>query len=463
MSTEARHEPPIVLRSQRVLLVDGGLAARDLVFDCAVAGGLIRAVLEHGSWRGDGEVIDVGSRVVMPSLVDTHTHCNDPGRTHWEGFDHATRAAAAGGIGWLADMPLNSDPVTIDLPALEQKLDAARGRIFVDVSLYAGLVGGDKVQPAELLTALAERTSAFKAFLCDSGLYDLGVEQFPPVNHAVLEAAMPILAAHGRRLLVHAERLESAPEMNDPHDPRSYQDYLASRPVSCEVDAIAEMIALSEKTGCAIHIVHVSAAESIDLLRGARGRGVAVSAETCPHYLYFAAEEVPDRAAAWKCAPPIREAHHRDALWGGLAEGVLNFIASDHSPCPPGLKALATGDLEAAWGGIASLQLMLPIVWTEAQRRGFSVPDISRWLSREPARFLGDEKRTITVGARADLLVWDPEARFVVDGTRLEHRHALTPYEGLELEGQVTRHYLAGDLVWNDGAIAGTPRGVVRV
>jgi allantoinase len=451
-----------VLRSRRVL-VDGVERALDVV----LLGERIEQLASHGAQYPSGtEIIDCGEQIVMPSLVDAHVHCNDPGRSHWEGFEAATRAGAAGGIGWLADMPLNSDPVTTSVAALEAKRRAADGRLYVDVSLYGGLIGGAaQVADRAALEALAGRTSGIKAFLCDSGL-----EDFPPVRSADLEFAMPILRARGRRLLLHAELVEPRePQAEAPHASR-YADYLATRPAGFEEAAVRAAIELAERTECGLHIVHVSAASTVALLAAAKQRGVDVTAETCPHYLYFAAEEIPEGRPEFKCAPPIRSAHHREALWQGLIEGTLDFIASDHSPCPPAMKwptrALPSSDpgtecdWMSAWGGIASLQLLLPVVYTASRCRHVSVARLLEWLSLAPARFLGGQ-RGIAIGSRADIVVWDPDASFEVRGDQLEHRHELTPYQGERLFGRVQRHYLRGEPVFTRSEVCAEARGQI--
>lgn len=433
--------------SRRVVLDDGVRPATVLVEEERIA-----AILAAGVAPSGVPLLDFGELAVSPGLVDIHVHINEPGRADWEGFATATRAAAAGGVTTLVDMPLNSSPVTTDLPALKAKRRAAAGQCWVDVGLYAGVVPNNDSQ---LMPLAAAGVLGFKAFLCDSGL-----AEFPAVTPDQLRAAGPILAATGRPLLVHAE-LARTP-LPQPRDRRSNADYLASRPAQWEVDAIELLIGLSRDYGCRVHIVHLANGQALPLLAEARRAGLPISIETCPHYLHFAAEEISDGDTRFKCAPPIRDALHRDLLWDGLRQGIIDTVGSDHSPCPAELKCLESGDFTAAWGGIASLQLLLSVVWTDAARRGFGLHEISRWLATNPARLLGLDARKgrLAPGCDADLVVWDPETCWNVRGESLEHRHKLTPYEGTELRGRALRTYLRGKLVFRAGElVSGQPRG----
>ncbi len=415
----------LVLRSRRVVTPDGQRPAT-----VKIRGDRIVEVGEYES--GEGE--DLGQFALLPGLVDPHVHLNEPGRTEWEGFATGTAAAAAGGITTLVDMPLNSSPVTTSASALDAKRTAASGKLHVDVGFHGGLIPGNESQIGELLD---EGVLGVKAFLCHSGIDD-----FPAATARELRAAMPLLADRGVPLLAHAELVKPASEMIDP---RRYADYLATRPSSFERDAIELLVDLCRETGCVTHIVHLADAGSLPLLREARQVGLPVTVETCPHYLTFTAEEIPDGATQYKCAPPIRDAANREALWQALSEGVIDFVASDHSPCPPEMKRLSEGRFDLAWGGVSSLQLSLSAVWTEASKRGHTLTDVVRWLCHSPARLIKREAG-IQPGMKANLVVFDPHARFVVRGKQLHHRHSMTPYEGRTMCGVVQRVYLRGKL-----------------
>jgi allantoinase len=381
-------------------------------------------------------VSDAGDLVVMPGVVDTHVHVNEPGRTEWEGFATATRAAAAGGITTLCDMPLNSIPATTSVAALDAKRRAMEGQAVVNVRFIGGVVPGNT---AELEPLAQAGVCGFKCFLVPSG-----VAEFPPVTEAELRTAFPVLAKLRLPLMVHAE--EPAQLRPCPSGSR-YSGYLASRPREAERQAIARLVRLLEWCPTPVHVVHLSAASSLELVRDARDRGLPLTVETCPHYLSFAAEEIPDGATEYKCAPPIRAAE-REALWNALVAGEIDLVVSDHSPCPPELKQ-TRGDFCSAWGGISSLQLSLAAVWTGARARGVGPEGIARWMSAAPARLAGLDrsKGTLAAGYDADLVVWDPDASFIVDPARLLHRHQLTPYRGRELFGVVRATYVAGRLV----------------
>ncbi len=421
----------VVIRSRRVVTPDGVRAA-----SVHLDGERIARV---GGWDdvpSDAELVDAEDDVVMPGVVDTHVHVNAPGRTAWEGFETATRAAAAGGVTTILDMPLNSVPATVDAAALDAKRAAAHGKSHVRVEFIGGVVPGNAGALEGLRDAGAR---AFKCFLSPSG-----VDEFGHVTEDDLRAAFPVLARLGLPLMVHAEDpacLLDAP----PGGARGYAAWLASRPVAAERSAIATLVRLMAWCPTPVHVVHVSSARSLDLVRDARARGLPITAETCPHYLTFAAEEVPDGATEYKCAPPIRERAEREALWRALLDGDLDLVASDHSPCPPEMKG-ADGDFFAAWGGIASLQLALPAVWTGARARGAGVERIAAWMSASPARLAGlaDRRGRIAAGYDADLVIWDPDATFVVEPARLHHRHPITPYAGRTLTGVVRATYVGG-------------------
>lgn len=390
---------------------------------------------------------DFGDLVVMPGLVDSHVHVNEPGRAGWEGFRSATRAAAAGGTTTIVDMPLNSIPPTIDSEALAFKRAVAGGAIAVDVAFWGGLIPGSEPSLEGLVGA---GVCGFKSFLVDSG-----VPEFPPMSLEGLEIVLPELARLGVPLLLHAEDPTRLHPMTG--DPRSYDRYLESRPPECEGEAVGEAVALAARTGGHIHVLHVSSGDATEVLRGT---GSGISAETCPHYLTFIAEQIGMGATEFKCAPPIRAVAHREALWEALADGTLTMVVSDHSPAPPELKEVESGDFGAAWGGISSLQIRLQATWSEASRRGFGLDRLSNWLSTAPARLAGlSRKGEIDVGMDADFLVWDPDGVSEVVGAELEHRHPLTPYEGRRLRGKVEKVTLGGQTLYTPQAGVHGPGG----
>ncbi len=429
-----------LIRSQHVV-ADG----KDFPGAIRISGEKITAVLREGDALPHGIPIeDVGDAWVFPGLVDTHVHINEPGRTEWEGFATATRAAAAGGITSLVDMPLNSDPVTTNLDALRAKIDATKNQLAVDVGFHAGLVPGNRDDLEALIDA---GVCGAKAFMVYSG-----IPEFPAAKRADLEAGMRLLAAHGLPLLAHAEL--DGPVALPEGSPQSYARYLASRPSSWEVDAIAMLLELVASTGCHVHIVHLATADALPMLAAARAKGLPVSVETCPHYLHLCAEDIPDGATAFKCAPPIRESTHREALWNALREGQIDMVASDHSPCPPAMKDPEGGDFFKAWGGIASLQFGLPLMITECRSRGIPLARIADWMSAFPATLggLAATKGAIRPGADADLVVIDPERTFDINGDIIRHRHKVTPYRGETLYGVVQKTYLRGHEVYREQA-----------
>ena len=449
----------LVVRSRRIVLPEGERAAALHIRD-----GVIERIVEFDSDDPTGaRVFNVADLVISPGVIDTHVHVNEPGRTEWEGFDTATRAAAAGGVTTIIDMPLNSVPATTTLSALHAKLDAARAKCHVDVGFWGGVVPGNVGDLEALIDAGAR---GFKCFLVPSG-----VEEFPAVDEQDLRQALPILARRHVPLLVHAEIADGGWRNADslPDSIADYAGYLATRPPSMELDAVRLMIRLAEEFKTRVHIVHVSSAQAVEAIAGAKTGWVPITAETCPHYLTFAAEDIPDGATAFKCAPPIRDGSHRRALWEGLASGALDLIATDHSPAPPALKT--PGDFRRAWGGIASLELSLPAAWSAymtAVARGFGQPDpsavrtaphlanLARWMSAAPAALagLGDRKGRIAEGFDADLVVWDPEADFIVEPARLHQRHKLTPYAGRSLFGTVLTTFVRGERVWDKSRLA---------
>jgi allantoinase len=437
----------LIIRGRRIVLPDGERPASIHVTD-----GRIARVAGYDDVSGATDVIDAGALVVSPGIVDTHVHVNEPGRTEWEGFDTATRAAAAGGVTTIVDMPLNAIPATVDVAALERKRRAGRGQCHVDVAFWGGIVPGNEAHIDGLVEA---GVRGFKCFLTPSG-----VDEFPPVGVSDLRRAMQVLSRAAKRpLLVHAE--EPSRLRAPAGHPRTYKTYLATRPSDAEVVAIDTMAALAAEYHVATHIVHLSSREGVAAVERAQAAGAPMTAETCPHYLTFTADDVPDGATAYKCAPPVREAAHREALWAALGRGACSMVVTDHSPAPPSMKRTDTGDFLAAWGGVASLELSLAAVWTGAAARGFGVTALASWMSGQPARLAGlaDRKGALREGCDADLVLWDPDARFEVVGDRLQQRHKLTPYAGRALRGAVRRTYLRGTLVWDDKTLVAAGRG----
>jgi allantoinase len=441
------------IRGKQVVTPDGVREAAVLVRDEKIVD-----VVAPAAVAADCPLEDVGDRVILPGLVDAHVHINEPGRTDWEGFATATRAAAVGGVTTLVDMPLNSSPVTTTAAALDQKLAAAEGKLWVDCGFYGGVVPGNAQHIESLIAA---GVLGFKAFLCPSG-----IEDFPAAPETDLRAAMPRIASAGLPLLVHAELVDPLPAAVSARlaaEPRSYAAYLASRPRHWEHRAIELMLHLCQEYGCRVHIVHLSSVDALPLLEQARAAGLPITVETCPHYLIFAAEEIPDGDTRFKCAPPIRERDNRDCLRAAVREGRIDYLASDHSPAPPALKHLCTGDMERAWGGIASLQLTLPLVWTMIRQwPGIGLADLVQWLSRRPAQLvgLGHCKGALAAGYDADLVVFDPDAEFTVSSEMLYHRHKATPYDGRRLQGRVDRTVLRGRTVFDAGSFADMPTGL---
>jgi allantoinase len=435
--------PDLVLISRR-LVTDGGERPGAVV----VAGGRIVAVedtTDPTQLPDAATVTDVGDLAVLPGFVDAHVHVNEPGRTHWEGFATATRAAAAAGITTIVDMPLNSLPPTVDADALEQKRDAAAPQTSVDVAFWGGVVPGSETHLADLHDA---GVMGFKAFTCDSGVPEYGC--FVPDRLRDLAAQV---AAVDATLIVHAEDpatvdAATAAVVAEDRDPRAYATWLDGRPAEAELRAIAALVDAARDTGARVHVLHLAAAGGADLVAAARADGVAITVETCPHYLTLAAEDAPDGAVAWKCAPPVRDRGNQDRLWAALADGTIDAIVSDHSPAPADLKAAVTGSFVEAWGGIASLQLGPSLVWTEARRRGHSLADLTRWMAAGPARVAGlTRKGRLEVGADADLVVFDPDLAWTVDASTLYHRHPMSPYDGRQLTGRAVTTYLHGEVV----------------
>lgn len=442
------------LTSERVVTPDGLRPATVTITD-----GRVTAVDDPGDTADERTAtIDAGGLVVLPGLVDSHVHVNEPGRTHWEGFATATRAAAAGGITTIVDMPLNCVPPTTDVSALRAKREVAAPQAFVDVAFWGGAVADNLDDLAALLAAGAR---GFKAFLCDSG-----VPEYGSVHPSALPDLLGRVAELETTLIVHAEDPDvcaAAAARTTQADPRRYEAWLASRPPEAEVAAVEALVEGSRRTGARVHVLHLSAAAAGEVVAAARAEGLPVSAETCPHYLTLCAEDVPDGRTEYKCAPPIRDRANADRLWDLLADGVIDAIVSDHSPCPPADKRPDTGDFLQAWGGIASLQLGLPLVWTAARARGHSLAEVVGWMATGPAAVAGlTDRGAIVPGRPADLVLFDPDATWHVDGARLEHRHAVTPHDGRGVTGRVVETWLAGTPIVRDGRPVGPPTGRLR-
>ena len=442
----------VLVRSRRVVFPNRIEAA-----SLEIRGGRIAAIGPFDRATESAEIVDAGDRYVLPGLVDTHVHINEPGRTEWEGFRTATRAAAAGGYTTLVDMPLNNLPETTTVENLRLKESAARGQCLVDYSFWGGVVADNQEHVGALAAA---GVLGYKCFLVHPG-----IAGFTMVNRSELEAAMPKVAASGLPLLVHAELPgpieEATARVNAADcDWKRYSTYLASRPDAAEVAAIRLMIELSRKHGCRVHIVHLSSTEALPDLRAARAEGLPITVETCPHYLHFAAEDIADGSTLHKCAPPIRSRANRDQLWQALKDGDIDLIATDHSPCTPEMKARGDGSFREPWGGIASLQLVLPVVWTDAQRRGLSMSQVAYWMCEQPAKLAGLKKKgAIRQGNDADLVIFNSDGKFQVDAGRLEHRHPITPYAGETLSGVVEMTFVRGEKVYAHGEFASEPKG----
>lgn len=465
--------PDLVIRGQRVILprlleqrvppgLDQSPEPAEQFFTTAasihIEKGTIAGIAGYDEVPSGCRVEDVADElVVMPGLVDTHVHINEPGRTSWEGFATASRAAAAGGVTALVDMPLNSVPPTTTAAGLQAKAQAAQGQCAVDVAFWGGVIPGNTSALAPLFEM---GVVGFKCFLVPSG-----VDEFPNVTEEDLREAMPELARLGAVLIVHAELpepIDAACRLPLPREEGSrYDTFLQARPRAAEDEAVALMIRLSREFATRVHIVHHSSADALPLLRAAKEAGVNITAETCPHYLYFAAEDIPDGATEYKCCPPIRERENREQLWQALAEGTIDMVVSDHSPCPPEMKCLEEGDFLNAWGGISSLQLRLPVMWTESRRRGYSLSQLTQWLCAAPAGLVGfgERKGKLAAGYDADIVVWHPEKQFRVAPEMIHHRHRLTPYAGRQLSGIVQTTFLRGEKVYDGGVFNELPMG----
>jgi allantoinase len=438
-------------RSRRVVTPEGVRPAAIIV-----DGEKILEVAPIDRAPSGARIHDFGDAAILPGLIDSHVHINEPGRTEWEGFETATRAAAAGGYTMLVDMPLNCIPSTSDVAALELKRAAAQGKCRVDWAAWGSVVA-DNQEHIEPLAAAGVR--GFKCFLIHPG-----TAEFTMVTEGQLHEALPHVVRTGLPLLVHAELpgpVERATAELANADWRAYATYLKSRPDEAELSAIHLLLALCREYRFRLHIVHLATHQALDMLREARASGLPVTVETCPHYLHFCAEEIPNGATLRKCAPPIRSRENREKLWQALREGAIDMVVTDHSPCPPRMKQLESGDFKAAWGGIASLPVALPVMWTEASERGFTLREIARWMAEAPARLAGCDAKKGKIAAEfdADFVVFDPEAEFVVTPERLHYRHPISAYMAGTFRGVVKATYLRGQPACSDGKFLGDPNG----
>lgn len=399
---------------------------------------------------------DLGDLIVMPGLIDSHVHINEPGRSEWEGFETMTKAAIAGGITTLVDMPLNSSPVTISAKTFKDKLEATIGKLYCNCGFWGGIVPDNADKLEELINA---GVLGIKAFLTHSG-----IDEFPNVTLEDLKKGLTTIAKYQIPLLAHAEIDEMHEGIHEfENKPTNYMAYLNSRPKAWEDKAVEMMIALCEEFKSPIHIVHLSSADSLPQIKAARNKGLPLTVETCPHYLYFFAEEIPNANTLFKCAPPIRERANNEKLWNALKDGTIDFIVTDHSPATPDLKKIESGNLKEAWGGIASIQFSLPVVWTAAKKRGFSIDEIAKLMSENVAKFIGFEKTKgqIKKGYDADIVVWDPEQTFTVKASDIHYRHKISPYVGEELKGVVKQTYVGGKKVFENGIFLSLPQGKI--
>ncbi|MDN5586786.1 MAG: allantoinase AllB [Brevibacterium sp.] len=427
----------LVIRAQRAVLPDGVGAAEVGVRDGTIAEIATAGATLSGTTSANAKVVDVDeNQVLLPGLVDSHVHVNDPGRSEWEGFSSATRAAAAGGVTTIVDMPLNSLPPTVNVESLDIKREVAGSKAFVDVGFWGGAIPGNT---ADLKPLFDAGVYGFKCFLEDSG-----VEEFPPLEPEELRTDMAELAKYDGLLIVHAEDhsvMAQAPKNSG----RKFSDFLASRPREAENVAIARVIDAARETGARAHILHLSSADALPQIAEAKAEGVKLTVETCPHYLVFTAEEIPDGATTHKCCPPIREESNREALWQGLVDGTIDCVVSDHSPSTAELKLIDTGDFGAAWGGISSLQLGLSLMWTEAAKRDIDLAEVVAWMSSAPAAVAGvQDKGAIALGNDADFAVFAPDEEWTVAATELYHRNQISAYDARAVRGAVKATILRG-------------------
>lgn len=438
------------LKSTKILFSD------ELVSGCIlIESGKIKEISSQSN-LGNHPIFDVGNLVVMAGLVDPHVHINEPGRTDWEGFETATKAAAAGGITTLIEMPLNASPVTTTRENFYLKLEAAKGKTWVNCGFWGGLIPDNANNLESLLTS---GVFGLKAFLTHSG-----IDEFPNVGEEDLTRGLVELKKYDLPLLAHCELdgpIEAEKAFSE--HPTHYLSYLESRPDDWELKAVELMISLCRKTGAKVHIVHVSSAECLPLIRAAKAEGLPITAETCPHYLVFDAESIPDGDTRYKCAPPIRKRANNEKLWKALLDGTLDFIASDHSPAPPERKEVESGNLKKAWGGIAGLQFSLPLIWTEAKKRNIPLNLVAKWLCESPTKLAGLEtsKGKIAVGIDADLVIWNPEAAILIEETGIYHRHKITPYIGMTLKGNVELTLVGGKMAYFNAGFSDLAEGKI--
>ncbi len=433
----------VLIRAQRAVV-----AGRETSAGVRVRDGRVVAIEDLDATAGDARVVELAAdEVLLPGLVDSHVHVNEPGRTEWEGFASATRAAASGGVTTIIDMPLNSIPPTTSVGALEEKRAVARDQAYVDVGFWGGAVPGNVPDLRELHDA---GVFGFKCFLLPSG-----VDEFPHLDADGFEAAMRETARLDALMIVHAED-SHAIDHAAPPDGAGYERFLHSRPRGAENLAIARVIEVARWLDARAHVLHLSSSDALPMIRSARTDGVRLSVETCPHYLTFSAEEIPDGATEFKCCPPIRETDNRDLLWRGLVEGDIDLVVTDHSPSTVELKRAGDGDFGLAWGGIAGLQVGLPAVWTGARTRGYALSDVVRWMALNPAEQTGlHDRGRIEVGARADFAVFAPDEEFTVDVAALRHKNPVSAYAGRTLTGVVRQTWLHGAPV----DLQASPRG----
>ena len=439
--------PDFAIASQRVLTLEGEKPAAILI-----KGEKILDVVSIENIPENCPTEEMGNNMIMPGLVDAHVHINEPGRTDWEGFETATKAAAAGGITTIVDMPLNCIPVTTTVDALNQKIIATKDQLWIDCGFYGGLIP-DNIQDLESLADAG--VLGFKAFLSPSG-----IDEFPNISEKHLREALHILAKKGIPVLVHAE-LENGATSSEEN--KTYKYFQESRPKSWENNAIKLLIQLCREFNVHIHIVHLSSADILPEIAQTRKDGFPLTVETCPHYLHFSSERISDGDTRFKCAPPIWNGENRENLWAGLEEGIINFITSDHSPCTPELKNLEAGNFEKAWGGISSIQFALPVIWTECKQRGYSLEQLINWMSNQPAKFIGkdQQKGQISPGFDADLVCWNPDKKYIIKKEVIHHKNKLTPYEGESLYGVVNATFLRGQKVYENGQFLGKSKGKI--
>lgn len=458
--TQPEHSPQMSQEIPTDLPISFWLKSNRILTDSQVVNGYIGvhsgkiSAIQSQISADSHPVFDCGNSVIMTGLVDPHVHINEPGRTEWEGFETATKAAAAGGITTLIEMPLNASPVTTNLENFNLKLEATKGKLWANCGFWGGLIPENANDLDDFLLA---GVFGLKAFLTHSG-----IDEFPNVSEADLRKGMTSLAQVGLPILAHCELESPNPKETELiKNPFSYQAYLASRPDIWEVDAVRLMINLCRETGAKTHIVHVASAECLPLIRQAKLEGLPLTAETCPQYLVFNAEEIPDGDTRFKCAPPIRKQANNQLLWEALKDGTLDFVASDHSPAPPDRKEMESGNLQKAWGGISGLQFGLPLIWTFGQKHGIDLIQLAQWLCEKPAHLPGleNKKGRLAVGFDADLVIWNPESRFIIEESKIFHKHKMTPYSGLELKGIVKWTLVGGKTTWFSGQHPKQPAG----